>query len=396
MSVELKEIKEVADELGGKFTEFKNANDKRLEAIDQEKSALSGKVDAINEQLSDLEDVKTQLETLQKQQNRPGTTNAEAEAYKRDFIKFITKGDASGIQTKAVNTTTDADGGFAVPEELDRSILEIERDMSPMRQVCNTITVSTDDYKRVVNIGGAASGWVGETDSRPETNAPKLATVSAFMGEIYANPAATQKSLDDIFFNAEQWLTSELAIEFSEKEGAAYLSGDGTNKPKGILAYTLAQTADDARAFGTVENMLAAGTDAITSDELISLIYKAKAGYRRNASFMMNRLTLAEIRKLKDSQGQYLWQPSLQAGQPSSLLGYGVVENDDMAVSAANANTVMFGDFSRAYTIVDRIGTRVLRDPYTNKPYVNFYTTRRTGGMLTDSNAVKVLTQAAS
>lgn len=391
-----KEFKEVAEGIQAKFDEFKAANDKHIEAITAEKSALEGKVDKLNEQINEFEDFKKQLELEQKQKNRPGVSDSAAREYKEGFLKFMRKGDASAIETKAVNTTTDSDGGFAVPEELDRQILEIERDMSPMRSVCNTISVSTPDYKKLVNLGGAASGWVGEDSARPETGSPSLAQISAFMGEIYANPSATQQSLDDVFFNAEAWLTAEVAQEFSEKEGQAFLSGDGTNKPKGLLAYTLAATADDSRAFGTIQNKVAASATALDADELLDLVYALKAGYRRNASWMMNKLTIAEARKLKDTTGAYLWQPSLQAGQPSTLMGYAVNENDDMATLAANANGVLFGDFRRAYTIVDRIGTRVLRDPYTNKPYVHFYTTRRTGGMLTDSNAVKVLTMAAA
>lgn len=396
MTVELKDIQEVAQGIQAKFDEFKSVNDKRYDAMDAEKGALSGKVDTLNEKLSEFEAIKSQLETLQKQQNRPGVSDAAKAEYTKGFADFMRKGDSRNIETKAVNTGADAAGGFAVPEELDRAILELERDMSPMRQVCNQITVSTSDYKKLVNLGGAASGWVGETAARPATDSPTLAQISAFMGEIYANPGATQKSLDDIFFNAEAWLQSEVATEFNEQEGVAFLSGNGTNKPKGILAYTLAATADSTRAFGTLQKQVAAGVSAVTGDELITLIHSLKAGYRQNASFMMNSLKVSDIRKLKDGNGNYLWAPGLAAGQQSSLLGYAINENEDMADSAANSNSVLFGDFNRGYTIVDRMGTRILRDPYTNKPYVQFYTTRRTGGMLTDSNAIKVLSQAAS
>lgn len=395
MSVELKDIQEVASDLGAKFDEFKKANDKRVEAVEQEKAGLAGQVESLNEKLTELESVKKDLETLQKQQNRPGVTDAAAKEYKEGFLKFMRKGDATAIETKAVNTGTDADGGFAVPEELDRSILELERDMSPMRQVCNQITVSTPDYKKLVNLGGAGSGWVGETTARPETGTPTIAQIVATMGEIYANPAATQQSLDDTFFDAEGWLSSEVAYEFNEKEGAAYLLGDGTNKPIGLLAGAMSTDVDGVRAFGTLQNLVGSGATGVTGDELIQLIHSLKQGYRSGAQFMMNNISVSKIRLLKDAENNYLWRPGLEAGAPSQLLGYSIVENEDMADMAANANSIVFGDFRRAYTIVDRIGTRVLRDPYTNKPYVHFYTTRRTGGMLTDSQAVKVLTQAA-
>lgn len=396
MAIELKDIEEVAKDLGAKFDEFKTVNDKRIDGIAQEKSKLSDAVDALNVKLTELESVKKDLEGLQKQQNRPGMTDAGQKEYKEGFLNFMRKGDASRIETKAVNIGVDSDGGFAVPEELDRMILELERDASPMRQLCSAITVSTDDYKKLVNLGGASSGWVGETAARPETTGPSLAQITAFMGELYANPAATQKSLDDIFFNAESWVSSEVATEFAEQEGSAFLSGDGVNKPKGILAYTLSTSVDSARTFGQLQRIVAASTTAVTGDELIDLIHSLKAGYRAGAGFMMNNLSVAKIRKLKDTEGNYLWRPGLEAGASSSLLGYGITENEDLADLAANANGIMFGNFNRGYTIVDRIGTRMLRDPYTNKPFVHFYTTRRTGGMLTDSNAIKVLTQAAS
>jgi HK97 family phage major capsid protein len=396
MAIELQDIEQVAKELGAKFDEFKTTNDKRVDGIEAEKSALAGKVESLNEKLSELEAVKKDLETLQKQQNRPGSTSKEQDEYKKGFLAFMRKGDSSQIDTKSINTGSGSEGGFAVPEELDRTILELERDMSPMRQVCSQITVSTPDYKKLVNLGGAASGWVGEEAARPATGTPTLAQIVAFMGEIYANPAATQTSLDDIFFNTEAWIAGEVAQEFAEQEGSAFLLGNGTNKPKGILAYALSAQADAARTFGQLQKITTGGVSSVTGDELITLIHSLKKAYRTGASFMMNNISVSKVRMLKDNEGNYLWRAGIEAGVPSTLLGYGISENEDMADLAANANGIMFGNFSRGYTIVDRTGTRILRDPYTSKPNVQFYTTRRTGGMLTDSNAIKVLTQAAS
>ncbi|WP_134638343.1 phage major capsid protein, partial [Pseudomonas aeruginosa] len=213
---------------------------------------------------------------------------------------------------------------------------------------------------------------------------------------LYANPQATQTSLDDMFFDAEGWLNSEVGREFSEKEGSAFLLGDGVNKPKGLLAYPFAVAGDKTRPYGTLQRLVSGNAGALNGDNLIDLVQAVKAGYRRAGVWMMNNLTVAYVRKLKDSEGNYLWRPGLEVGQPSSLLGYGITENEDMPDIAADANALAFGDFKRAYTIVDRIGTRVLRDPYTNKPYVGFYTTKRVGGMLVDSQAVKVLTLSAA
>jgi HK97 family phage major capsid protein len=396
MSVELKDIEDVAKEIGGRFDEFKSANDKRVAGIEAEKAALAGQVEKMNGQLSELEGIKKDLETLQKQQNRPGMTDAKKDEYKKGFMAFLRKGETEDLSTKAVNIGVAAEGGFAVPEELDRMILELEHDFSPMRQVCSQISVSTEGYKKLVNLRGSASGWVGEEAERPETGAPTLAQISAFMGEIYANPAATQTSLDDIFFNAEAWIAGDVAQEFADQEGLAFLSGNGVNKPKGILGYTLALTNDEARAFGQLQNLVTAGIGAISADDMIKLIHTLKRGYRSNATFMMGNLSVAAVRLLKDTTGQYLWNPGLLPGASSTLLGYGITENEDLPDIAANANSVLFGDFRRGYSIVDRMGTRMLRDPYTNKPFVNFYTTRRTGGMVTDSRAIKVLTVRAA
>lgn len=399
MAIDEKDVTEVAKELKGAFEEFKKSNDKELDAIKSEKKKLEEKTDKLNEKLGEIDNLKAELEKELKAAKRPDATKGkDVEAHKTAFLQFLRKGVDDGLadlQQKAVQVAVEADGGFAVPEELDRTLLQLLKDESPMRRVCNTITVSTSDYKKLVNLGGAGSGWVGETTARPSTATPTLAQIVATMGEIYANPQATQTSLDDVFFDVEQWLSEEVAREFAEKEGSAFLLGDGTNKPKGILANTLALTTDDTRAFGTLQKVNSGAAGAFTGDNLIDLIYALKRGYRQNASFMMNGLTVAKARKLKDADGNYLWQPGLQQGQPSMLLGYGIEENEDMPDAVADANSILFGDFKRGYTIVDRMGTRTLRDPFTNKPYVGFYTTKRVGGMLTDSNAIKVLTLAA-
>ena len=400
MAVDKKDIEDVAEALGKKFDEFKKTNDKRIDGLEEEKGKLSGQVDTLNEKLGELDALKSSLEKELISLKRPdGTGTKAASEHKTAFMQFVRKGIDTGLgelQAKALQIGVDSDGGYAVPEELDRNIIELLRDTSPMRQVCNQITVGTPDYKRLVNLGGAGAGWVGETAERPATGTPTLGQISAFMGEIYANPQATQTSLDDLFFNAEGWLNDEVAREFSEKEGNAFLLGNGTNKPKGLLAYTLDVKNDAERDFGVLQKLITGTAGEITGDNLIDLIHALKAGYRANGTWMMGNLTVAYMRKLKDKEGNYLWRPGLEAGAPSVLLGYGITENEDMPDVAADANAIAFGDFKRAYTIVDRIGTRVLRDPYTNKPYVGFYTTKRVGGMLVDSQAVKVLTLSAA
>ena len=398
--LEIRDISKLLNEQGKAFEEFKKANDERLQAKADGKAV--GDFEAKLSKLNDVMDaIKEQVKEVEKKAGRPGTggdVDPSRAEHKQAFGKFLRKGDDDGLaalQAKAYNITTDADGGYAVPEELDRDILGQLVDVSPIREIANVRTVSTSDYKKLVNIRGTASGWVDEDDARTATAGSSMAQVTPFMGELYAYPQATQQMLDDVFFNAEQFIVDECATEFARAEGAAFVTGDGVKKPKGFLAYPTATTADSTRAFGTLEHLVtgvASGWAASNpSDILITLVHKLKAGLRANARWVMNKGLLGEVRTFKNLDGDYIWRPGLEAGQPDRLLGYAITEAEDMPIKAASSLSVAFGDFRRGYTIVDRIGTRILRDPYTNKPYVGFYVTKRVGGMVVDSQAIKVL-----
>ncbi|PHM60076.1 phage major capsid protein [Xenorhabdus ishibashii] len=399
MAVELKDVEQVAQEIKGRFDEFKEKNDKRFEAIEAEKGKLAGQVDTLNGKLSELDTLKTALEEELAGLKRPaGETNSKAvNEHKAAFGQFIRKGKEDGLaelEQKAMQTTTDPDGGYAVPEELDRNIITALRDEVVMRQECNVVTVGSPNFKRLVNQGGTNSGWVGEVDERPETSTSKLASIEPTWGEIYGNPAATQTMLDDAFFNVEQFITGELTIEFAEQEEAAFTNGNGVKKPKGLLAYGSDDKADKDRDWGKLQHLLLKKPTEVTADEIMKLIYTMRKVYRSGSKFMMNNNTLFQVRTLKDAQGNYLWQPGLQLGQPSALLGYGIAENEQFSDVVAESTPIAFGNFKRCYTILDRIGVRMLRDPYTHKPFVHFYTTKRVGSMLVDSNAVKLLKAA--
>lgn len=401
MSVELKDLLEKQNKA---FADFKENNDLRLKALEAKGTVdplLEEKVDKAN---ADITAIGKQMAELEKKLNRPRGTGAgeerpEVTEHKTVFGRYLRKKGAVDdaelleLEKKALNITTDGDGGYAVPTELDTEIIQLMRTESPMRRVCTVRQIGSADYKKLVNLGGTGSGWVDEDDARTETDTPGLGMITPFMGELYANPAATQQMLDDTFFNVEMWLADEVAVEFAEKENAAFLSGNGTKKPKGILSYATATTADSSRAFGTLQYLETASATALTGDELLGIVYKLKSKYRTGAVWQMNSATMAACRKLKDTTNQYLWAPGLGAGQPAQLLGYAVEENEDMPDIATGVVAVMFGNFKRGYMIVDRMGTRTLRDPYTNKPYVHFYTTKRVGGMLMDSNAIKLLKQ---
>ena len=406
--MDLSELKTILEDQGKAFEQFKVTNDALVKAKADGKAVgdLEAKLAKINDDMGKIAEVKDAVAKLSLKVNGNFSAAGDGDPLKSEhkaaFGKFLRKGIDDGLgelQQKAYNITTDADGGYAVPEELDREILDKLVDVSAIRSIATVRQIGTSDYKKLVNVRGTASGWVDEDDARSATSSASFAQVTPYMGELYAYPQATQQMLEDVFFNAESWITDEVATEFARAEGAAFVSGDGTKKPKGFLAYTTALTVDASRAFGTLQHVASgAAADFAASnpqDKLLDLVYALKAGFRANARWVMNKGILADVRKFKDSTGQYIWRPGLEAGAPDTLLGYGITEAEDMPAKAANALSIAFGDFKRGYLIVDRIGTQTLRDPYTNKPYVGFYVRKRVGGCVVDSEAIKLLKFAA-
>jgi HK97 family phage major capsid protein len=258
--------------------------------------------------------------------------------------------------------------------------------------------ISGGVYKKPFMTAGPATGWVGETDGRTQTTSPTLDALSFPAMELYAMPAATATLLDDAAVNIDEWIASEVELTFAVQEGAAFVNGDGSNKPKGFLQYTT--VANGSWSWGNLGYVASGAAGAFAgsnpSDALVDLIYALKAGYRQNGAFVMNRKTQAAIRKFKDTGGAYLWQPAAQAGGRASLMTFPLVEAEDMPDVGANSLSIAFGDFRRGYLIVDRLGVRVLRDPYSAKPYVLFYTTKRVGGGVQDFDAIKLMKFAAS
>ena len=399
------ELKTAVEKLGHTFEEFKKNNDaiiaqKAKGVVDpllvEQDAKMQGAMDDFSAQKTALEDLLSRVDDMEVKGGRPGQTQKEkdTEDHKKAFGDFLRKGAENGLsdlQVKATSIGSDPDGGYAVPQDLDSTISQLERDDTPMRQVCRVLPVSNENYEKLFNLGGAASGWVGETTARTITDSPTLAKVAPVFGEIYANPASTQRSLDDVMFSVEAWLATEVAREFAEQENVAFVSGNGTNKPSGILNATLSTDADGTRTFGEVQYRVSGTSAAFDGDDLIDIVYDLKAGYRRNGRWMLANDSLRLARKLKDTEGNYLWRPGLIEGQPASLIGYSITENEDLPAVAGGANSILFGDFMRGYLIVDVRGTRVLRDPFTNKPYVHFYSTKRVGGIVDDSQAIKVL-----
>lgn len=301
----------------------------------------------------------------------------------------------------ALSVGQDSEGGFLVPPTILTEMQSRLFETSDVRAVARVITISGSELKLPLDVQEAASGgWVTERQARTETGTPGLAEQTISVHEQFAEPRVTQTLLDDAAVNVDGWLAGKIVDIFGRTENAAFVTGNGVGKPKGILGYAAdaATTVDKDRPWGKLQ-YVAAGNDGafapvstgvLPGDALINLIHALKAAYRANARFAMNRLTVAEVRKLKDGDGNYLWGPSLQLGQPATLLGYPIAEWEDMPDIASGSFAIAFGDF-RGYTIVDRAGIRVLRDPYTAKPWVKFYTTKRVGGAITDFDAIKLL-----
>ncbi len=304
------------------------------------------------------------------------------------------------VELKSFAGNVPADGGFAVPREIDEQIDTLLKAASPIRAIANVVRVGSAGYRKLVTRNGVASGWASETATRPVTNTPQFEEIVPSFGELYAQPAATQAMLDDALFDVEAWLASEIAAEFAKAEGTAFVAGDGTNKPKGFLTYATSAQIDANRPFGTLQHVPSgAASDFIATnphDRLVDIVHALRAPYRQGASWIMNGATLARVRKFKDSTGAFIWTPGLAAGQPDMLLGYPVIESEDMPDIAANALPIAFGNFKAGYVIAERSETNILRDPYSNKPYVNFYATKRIGGAVTNSEAIKLMKVSVS
>ncbi|CCB65606.1 MULTISPECIES: phage major capsid protein [unclassified Hyphomicrobium] len=383
------------------FEAFKETNDQRLADIEQRGTSdtlIAEKLARIEETLDSAKRVSDNLALKAARPHLAGGNMSSTLqlAHKAAFDGYVRCGDASRlarIEEKALSAGSGADGGYLVPAETEAAVNSALKAISPMRAISGIRQVSGSVYNRPFATTGVGTGWSAETASRTQTATPTLANLQFPTMELYAMPAASQTLLDDSIVNIDEWLAEEVRIAFAEQEGTAFVSGDGTNKPKGFLAYDT--VANASWAWGEIGFVASGAAGAFPAsnpgDKILDLVYAAKAPYRANGTFMMSRATVSAVRKLKDGQGNYLWQPANAPGEWPSLLGYPVAESEDMPDIAADATAIAFGDFSRGYLIVDRAGIRVLRDPYSAKPYVLFYTTKRVGGGVQDFDAIKLL-----
>ncbi len=389
------EIKELIEKQGTAFEEFKKANDARLNEIEKKGAADPLLTEQVNKLNTALEEQKKAMETLQTAASRPGAgageegkEKPELAEHKKAFIDYLRKGNDANLgemQTKALSVGSDPDGGYLVTPAMANIITKIVNETSPIRQLASVQTISSDSLDTIADVQLMSGGWTGEQDSRSETNTAQIGKRNIPVHELYANPRATQKLLDDANINIEQWLAEKIAEKLSLLENTAFVSGNGTSKPRGFLTYA------SGTSWGQIQQVSSGTSADFGADDLISLFYTLKEPYQKNATFVMARATLANVRQMKGSDGQYLWQPALTAGAPDILLGRPVVQASDMEAIGASSLSVAVADWKQAYQIVDRIGIRTLRDPFSAKPYVQFYTTKRVGGDVLNFEAIKLL-----
>ncbi|MCW2338977.1 HK97 family phage major capsid protein [Sphingobium sp. B2D3A] len=361
-------------------------------------TGMEARMDAFDEAL------RKQAERAMALAGRPpldGAKGSDVDPARAAFTdRYLRRGIEAGVELKSFSGASGGSGGYAVPREIDQMIDAALKSISPIRAVANVVRTGSAGYRKLVTTGGVVSGWAAETAARPETATPTFQEIAPPSGDLYANPSASQAMLDDAQFDVESWLAEEIAREFGRAEGAAFINGDGTSKPKGFLTYATTNQADSVRPFGSLQYVASGAAGGFPAsnpqDRLIDLVQSLRAPYRQGAVFVMNAATLATIRKFKTSDGAFLWQPSMIAGQPATLLGYPVIEAEDMPDIAANSLSIAFGNFANGYVIAERSETSILRDPFTNKPFVHFYAVKRIGGAVANSEAIKLMKFAAS
>ena len=336
---------------------------------------------------------------------RPALSTAATEEapHQKAFEAYVRTGNDDGFRSltlegKGMTTSVNADGGYLVDSQTADSIRNVLRSTSSIRQIATVVNVEATSYDVLIDRADIGSGWATETAALTETSSPQIERITIPLYELSAMPKASQRLLDDSAFDVEGWLAARVAEKFARAEATAFVSGDGVDKPKGFLTHTA--VANASWVWGSLGYIAtgAAGdfNSAKPADAIVDLVYALNAQYRANATFVMNSKTAGAVRKMKDADGRFLWADSLAAGEPARLMGYPVLIAEDMPDIAANAYAIAFGDFGAGYTIAERPDLRILRDPFSAKPHVLFYASKRVGGNVSDFAAIKLLKFAAS
>ncbi len=397
----MQDVKSLIHDINQSFAEFKTKNDQRLKELEKGRKdpLLENQVNHLARDVQDLASMKHRLENLETQLNRPvfetghfGDGPAIEPERKQALNTYLRKGEGalSADEVKLLSVDSDPQGGYWVSSDISSQVITQITETSPLRHLASVETISSDALEIPEDLNDAEVGWTSETGVRSETGTPTIGVRRIPVHELYAMPKATQKLLDDARVNVEEWLGHKIAAKMAYTENSAFINGDGVDKPRGLLTYPAGSSNP-----GQVRQVNSGDAGQHTADGLRSMFYALKTPYIRNARWIMARSTIEEISKLTDGGGGYLWEPGLKEGEPQMLLGHPIERMEDMPSVAANALPIAFGDWKQAYTIVDRAGVRVLRDPFSAKPFVLFYTTKRTGGDVTNFEAMVIQKIAA-
>lgn len=406
--IDMSEVRSATETLGRAFEEYKNVNDQRLNDIERKGSAdvlLSEKLSRMDQVLNRLQEDISSVKTVMRRPAKGSAAVVESDnGYKQAFLNYVAKGgdiDAASFSSKALQVINNTEGGFMVPPELADRIVTRQFDTTPMRQLATVMQISTEAVEMLRDTNEPTASWISELGVPADTNDGGMGRIRIPVHQLYAQPKATQKLLDDAFINVEEWLINKVAAKFARAENNAFVVGDGIGQPRGFTSYSANTTDDNSRNWGTLQ-YVATGVDGAfassnPADALIDLQYKLRAGYLPKAAWLMPRAVADQIRKFKQTAAQnYIWQPGLTAGTPATLLGFPVYLAEDMPSIATGSFSVAFGNFEEGYTIVDRQGLSVLRDPYTGAPFIKFRCIKRTGGDVVNFEAIKLLKFSAS
>lgn len=402
------ELKQLHEEMLRTHNEFKQRTEQELAEVKKYGAATLETKTALEKMNAAMSDLEAKIATAQKgfddyvakaarpDEETKGLT-ADQVAHKTAFLSYMRKGADQGLQDierKAMSVGSEVDGGYLVPQDMSGRIITKVFDTTPMRQIANVTTISTDSLSGPIDRDEVGVGWVSELGTRAETSTPTVGEWNIPTHEMYAEPRVTQKLLDDASVDIEAWLAGKISDKFARTQNAVFVTGNGVGKPRGFTDYSTAATADTSRAWKVLQH-IATGNNgdfpaSNPADTLFDLESALNPIYRNGAVFIMPRAVMLKVRKFKDTtNGVYLWQPSLQEGRPALLMGYRIIEAEDMPALATGSLSLAFGNFRVGYQIVDRFGLRTIRDNLTAKPYVKFYTTARVGGDVLNFDAIK-------
>ncbi|WP_425045429.1 phage major capsid protein [Primorskyibacter sp. S87] len=359
-------------------------------------SELKGFQGEVETKLQATEERLTMLDRKSQTAARPHLAAAadEGAPHQKAFNAYLRSGDDDGlrgleVEAKSMSGTVNSDGGYLIDPATAETIKSVLKSTASIRSVASVVNVEANSFDVLIDHTDVGAGWADETSNTAETATPSIDRIPIALHELSALPKASQRLLDDSAFDIEGWLAGRIADKFARAEADAFINGDGNDKPRGILAHPSVD--NDIWTWGNLGYVPTGVVGGVEADAIVDVVYALGAQYRANGTFVMNSKTAGLVRKLKDGDGRFLWSDGLAAGEPARLMGYPVVISEDMPDAASDSFSIAFGDFSAGYTIAERPDLRVLRDPFSAKPHVLFYATKRVGGDVSDFAAIKLL-----